>query len=134
MTDLCKVIHCRRRSRPQVTGDSASGDGRLSESVPHTVSTNDPRHLARPLPPYRTLSLFLSLHSHPLSPKFIRNRCFLVCWGFANFSLFVYFCTRGNPVLCVSSLPTRLATSSSSPFQHPPPSDTPRYIVPLVHV
>lgn len=35
MTDLCKVIHCRGRSRPQVTGDSESGDGRLSESVPH---------------------------------------------------------------------------------------------------
>lgn len=98
MTDLCKVIHCRRRSRPQVTGDSASGDGRLSESVPHTVSTNDPR----PLPPSPSLSLFTPTPYHLNSS----GTDVFLCGGVSRISLsFVYFCTTGNPLLCGSTPP-----------------------------
>lgn len=106
MTDLCKVIHCLRRSRPQVTGDSASGDGRLSESVPHTVSTNDPRHLARPLPPSHSLSLFTPTPYHLNSS----GTDVFLCAGVSRISLALYISVLGE-IPCFACQP-------------PPPPDT----------
>lgn len=113
MTDLCKVIHRRRRSRPQVTGDSASGDGRLSESV---------RIYKRPASlsaPPSTLSLFTPTPYHLNSS----GTDVFLCGGVSRISLSLYITVLGK-TSCFACQPpplTRLAASPSSPFQHRPP-------------
>lgn len=84
MTDLCKVIHCRGRSRPQVTGDSASGDGRLSESVPHIYK----RPASLTAPP-STLSTPYHLNSSGTD-------VFLCSGGVSRISLSLYISVLGE--------------------------------------